>query len=89
MKVHVFAEEGFGAVQAEALHAGSPFSIFVGYAGPALLAYGEFFAFEHDVQFYVFALAFVLPRVFAMFHPIFPPTVPLLCCSVDVAFKTL
>jgi hypothetical protein len=38
---------------------------------PALLAYGQGFAFYLDVEFYVFAFAGVFPGVFTMFHSFF------------------
>jgi len=35
---------------------------------PALLAYGQVFSFNLDVEFDIFASASVSPRVFTMFH---------------------
>jgi hypothetical protein len=38
-----------------------------------LPADGQFLAFEENVEFNVFTLALVLPRVFAVFHSFEPP----------------
>lgn len=46
----------------------SPFNFFVCNVAPALLADRTFFAFDHDVKFYVFTVAGFLPWIFAMFH---------------------
>jgi hypothetical protein len=44
----------------------------VSYFVPALLAYGQFFAFYFNVQFDVFVFAVVFPWVFAMLHVLLP-----------------
>ncbi len=67
VQIDVFAYERFGAVEAEAFHR-LPLHFLVCQVGPALAADGAFFAFKHDVEFDVFALAGVFPWVLTMFH---------------------
>jgi hypothetical protein len=45
-----------------------PFLFLIRDFAPALLAYGQVFAFHLDVEFDVFAFARIFPRVFTMFH---------------------
>ena len=47
---------------------GSPFQVFVSEVAPALSADWEFFSFEQNVQFNIFALAGMLPRVLTPFQ---------------------
>jgi hypothetical protein len=55
----------------------SPLLRLVSYFVPALLTNWQRFAFYLDVQFNVFALAMIVPRVFTMLHFIFLDAPPL------------
>jgi len=58
----------------------SPAKVFVRYATPALLADGQFLAFEENVKFNVFAFALAFPRVFTTFKSCEPPV----CCRLTL-----
>jgi hypothetical protein len=46
----------------------SPFLFFIGDFAPALLANRKVFAFYLDIEFDVFAIANIFPRVLTMLH---------------------
>ena len=45
----------------------------VGYAIPAVLANGQLFTPKENIQFNVFAFAFIVPRISAMLQHCLPP----------------